>query len=431
MNLLQETPESSTLATINGMIKRLAELESTLTMAYATGTVSNPPSASQLDALFGDPDTLSLPFVGIVEDLGNARRFIVWHNGTSWFSVAPGVGGGAGTVTSVGFTATPAGVFNVAGQPVTGAGVIALSMDNQSGNSVMASPAGGGSGQPAFRSLVNADMPVIQEDKGGTGLIAYTQGDLLYAIAVNSLAKLGIGAAGEVLTVVGGLPAWAAAATGTVTSVGIAATPASVFDVVGSPITGAGTITISLDQQTGNVVLASPAGGGLGDPAFRSLVNADMPVVQEDKGGTGQTGYTLGDVLYASALNTLAKLGIGSAGQVLTVVGGIPAWATNAPGAGASIALDNLAGVQINTSLISDTDNTDNLGSSAIKWLAVYQYKSIFEEGAAPATPAAGEVVIYAKADGLMYSKDDAGVETQMSGGAGGGGDDFVAWLGL
>lgn len=44
-----------------------------------------------------------------------------------------------------------------------------------------------------------------------------------------------------------------------------------------------------------------------------------------------------------------------------------------------------------------------------------------FIEAAAPSTPAASRVVIYAKADGLMYSKDDAGTETLMSGGAGGG----------
>jgi hypothetical protein len=44
-----------------------------------------------------------------------------------------------------------------------------------------------------------------------------------------------------------------------------------------------------------------------------------------------------------------------------------------------------------------------------------------FAEGAAPAAGAAAITRIYAKADGLMYSKDDAGVETLMSGGAGGG----------
>lgn len=46
--------------------------------------------------------------------------------------------------------------------------------------------------------------------------------------------------------------------------------------------------------------------------------------------------------------------------------------------------------------------------------------KVILAEGAAPATPASGQVKAYAKADGLLYSKDDAGVETLMSGGAGG-----------
>ena len=48
--------------------------------------------------------------------------------------------------------------------------------------------------------------------------------------------------------------------------------------------------------------------------------------------------------------------------------------------------------------------------------------KLILVEGAAPATPSAGEVKLYAKADGLLYSKDDAGAETLVSGGAGGGG---------
>ena len=37
---------------------------------------------------------------------------------------------------------------------------------------------------------------------------------------------------------------------------------------------------------------------------------------------------TTGDTLYASGANTVARLGIGSASQVLTVTGGIPAWAT-------------------------------------------------------------------------------------------------------
>lgn len=53
--------------------------------------------------------------------------------------------------------------------------------------------------------------------------------------------------------------------------------------------------------------------------------------------------------------------------------------------------------------------------------MATEAVKVPFVEAAAPSTPAASRVVVYAKADGLMYSKDDAGVETLMSGGAGGG----------
>ncbi len=41
-------------------------------------------------------------------------------------------------------------------------------------------------------------------------------------------------------------------------------------------------------------------------------------------------------------------------------------------GAGANTALSNLASVAINTSLISDTDNTDDLGSDAIRWRDLY-----------------------------------------------------------
>src|SRR3990167_2380943 len=37
-------------------------------------------------------------------------------------------------------------------------------------------------------------------------------------------------------------------------------------------------------------------------------------------------------------------------------------------GSGASTALDNLASVAINTTLVSDTDNTDALGTTAIAW---------------------------------------------------------------
>lgn len=39
---------------------------------------------------------------------------------------------------------------------------------------------------------------------------------------------------------------------------------------------------------------------------------------------------------------------------------------------GATTALDNLSGVAINTSLVSDTDETDDLGTTVKKWLNIF-----------------------------------------------------------
>lgn len=52
-------------------------------------------------------------------------------------------------------------------------------------------------------------------------------------------------------------------------------------------------------------------------------------------GGTDTSTVTLGDLLYGTTANFWARRGIGSAGQVLTVVGGVPAWAA---GSGATFA---------------------------------------------------------------------------------------------
>lgn len=46
--------------------------------------------------------------------------------------------------------------------------------------------------------------------------------------------------------------------------------------------------------------------------------------------------------------------------------------------------------------------------------------KVILVEGSAPATPASGQVKVYAKGDGHVYSMDDTGTETLLSGGGGG-----------
>ena len=65
---------------------------------------------------------------------------------------------------------------------------------------------------------------------------------------------------------------------GTVTAVGLAA-PSSVFTVSGSPVTSAGTNTLSFNNQSPNLVFAGPASGGSAAPTFRALVTADLPTL--------------------------------------------------------------------------------------------------------------------------------------------------------
>jgi hypothetical protein len=46
-------------------------------------------------------------------------------------------------------------------------------------------------------------------------------------------------------------------------------------------------------------------------------------------GGTGQTTFVAGDILYASSTTALSRLPIGSTGQILTVTAGLPSWVSD------------------------------------------------------------------------------------------------------
>jgi hypothetical protein len=77
----------------------------------------------------------------------------------------------------------------------------------------------------------------------------------------------------------GGSEAGTPFGTGTVTSVAL--TEPVEFIVSGSPVTGAGTLTVTKATQAANLVWAGPTTGAAAQPTFRALVAADIP------GGTG------------------------------------------------------------------------------------------------------------------------------------------------
>ncbi len=101
--------------------------------------------------------------------------------------------------------------------------------------------------------------------------------------------------------------------------------------------TSSGTALVSTGDTSGNLELQSSGVTKLTVGSSGVTLASALPATS---GGTGATTYTTGDVLYASATNTLGKLGIGSSGQVLSVSGGVPAWVT--PSAGAMVLLSTV-----------------------------------------------------------------------------------------
>jgi hypothetical protein len=88
-----------------------------------------------------------------------------------------GGGGGSGTVTSVALSAPS--FLSVSGSPVTTSGTLALSLANQSANTIFAGPTTGGAAAPTFRSMVAADLPTVTVAKGGTNSTSYAGDGLM------------------------------------------------------------------------------------------------------------------------------------------------------------------------------------------------------------------------------------------------------------
>jgi len=123
---------------------------------------------------------------------------------------------------------------------------------------------------------------------GGTGLTSYTAGDLLYFASGTTLSKLAIGANTTILTSTGTAPQWSAASAitiGTATNIAGGAAGSVPYQ------TGAGATSL-LAIGTAYYTLGVNAGGTAPSwqPSPTSVLTAQ------------------GDLLYASAANTLARL---------------------------------------------------------------------------------------------------------------------------
>lgn len=162
---------------------------------------------------------------------------------------------------------------------------------------------------------------------GGTGLTSGTSGGILGFTASGTLASSGALTANALL--LGG------GAAATPSALGSLGTTTTVLhgNAAGAPTFGAVTLTTDVtgilaagNGGTGNAFFAvsGPAASikTYTFPNASSTVLTDNAAVTAAQGGTGQTSYTIGDVLYASGATTLSKLADAATGNAL-ISGGV------------------------------------------------------------------------------------------------------------
>jgi hypothetical protein len=221
-------------------------------------------------------------------------------------------------------------------------------------------------------SPINVTGSVISLTKvpatlGGTDQDTVAIGDLLYGSGTNAWSKLGLGAAYKSLVVNGSgtQVEWNAVALNQSGAVSGTLTPTNGGTGLSAYSTGDviyASATNTLSALAGNITTTRKYLGQTGTgsasqaPTWTTLDAGDITsgVLGVAYGGTSYGTYTAGDILYASGTGSLSKLGIGANTYIMTSNGSGPQWtipssitvgsATSAGSATTATTATNLAG---------------------------------------------------------------------------------------
>jgi hypothetical protein len=257
--------------------------------ASVTGTVSSVSWTGGIVSVATSTTTPALTIAGTSGGIPYFSSASTWASSGALTANALVLGGGAGVAPTVlGSLGTTSTVLhgNAAGAPTFGA--VALASD------------------------VSGTLPL---GNGGTGLFSFTAGDLVYFASGTSFTKLGIGTAGQYLTVNSGAtaPQWTTAVASGVTS----------FQTSMAGLT-------PNTATTGSVTLAGtlgPANGGTGvanNSAATVTSSGNFAYTRTLTGTTNVTFPTSGTLLSTAAVITPAQGGTGvanNASSTLTISG--------------------------------------------------------------------------------------------------------------
>ena len=157
---------------------------------------------------------------------------------------------------------------------------------------------GGTTGQ-VLKKNTNADMDFVWSAEAGMTNPMTTTGDTIYSSSGSTPARLGIGSTGQVLTVAGGVPTWAAASAG--------ATNFVTLNSTGTTLTGAQTITISgLSGYNKLMIYVQGASDNVGGSSFAVQFNSDGTAKYGNYGSRfdWETSYSVGQFGVNSTTNT-------------------------------------------------------------------------------------------------------------------------------
>lgn len=114
---------------------------------------------------------------------------------------------------------------------------------------------------------------LLATGSGGTGQSSYSIGDFLYASGATALSKLGIGAAGQILTSSGTAPQWTTLTGVAVTSINFGTTGLTPAVATGGAVTVAGTLALA-NGGTGATTVSAAQTNLQVDPAGTAVAMA-------------------------------------------------------------------------------------------------------------------------------------------------------------